>query len=455
MDAVPGSTRGLTVGLLLCVTAIAFEAQSVLTAMPAAADDLGQLDLYAWAFTAFVIPQLVAIVVAGRLCDSIGPVRPFLLGLVLFAVGIVVAAMAPTMPVLLMGRFVQGAGAGTVNLTLMVMVGLVYAPEARASLMTWFSAAWMLPSFLGPVAAAWLSEQFSWHWVFWAVLPFVAIGVTFMAPRLRRLDLARGPHTASPAHAIAAVVTAIGVAALQAAGQGIGAASVPVALGGLLMLGFGLRPLLPGGRLAVGRGLPSVVLVRCLSAGSFFAAQAFVPLVMTRGLGLGLFEAGLAITVASSGWMVGSWLQSRPWLVWRRDVIVAVGCWLVAAGILGCALAVQVGAGQWPLVAAMAVAGLGMGLAMASTSLVLMQLSPEESLGFNSSALQVGEVVGSAVLAGVAGTVFVAMSSLGDARLTFAVLLGVLGVCAAAGGLAVPRVGQVPNLSARPTLLPG
>ena len=78
MPAVPAQTSKLmTAGLLLCVLAVAFENQAVLTAMPAAADDLGDLHLYAWAFTAVMIPQLVAIAVAGRWCDTAGPLRPF------------------------------------------------------------------------------------------------------------------------------------------------------------------------------------------------------------------------------------------------------------------------------------------------------------------------------------------------------------------------------------------
>src|SRR3954470_16591950 len=90
--------RALTiVGLCMAVTAIAFESISVATAMPAAARALDGLDLYAWAFSLFLIGQLFATVAAGRLCDRIGPARPMTGGLVLFSAGLVVAATAPTM----------------------------------------------------------------------------------------------------------------------------------------------------------------------------------------------------------------------------------------------------------------------------------------------------------------------------------------------------------------------
>ena len=121
--------------------------------MPAAAADLGDRELYAWAFTAIMLPQLVAIAVAGRWCDTRGPLRPFAVGLALCIVGIVVAAESAAMGVLLVGRAVQGFGGGFVNLTLMVTTGRLYAPAERARVMTWFSACWMLPAFVGPPLA--------------------------------------------------------------------------------------------------------------------------------------------------------------------------------------------------------------------------------------------------------------------------------------------------------------
>lgn len=163
------SRRTLTLGLLVCITAVAFEGMAVVTAMPAAAADLGDAELYAWAFSAVMIPQLFAIAATGRIVDRTGPVRPLLIGLFVFAAGVVVAALAPTMIGLLVGRFVQGLGGGAVNLCLLVVTAQGYDPVERARIMTWFSACWMMPAFLGPGVAAWVAEKFSWHWVFWMI----------------------------------------------------------------------------------------------------------------------------------------------------------------------------------------------------------------------------------------------------------------------------------------------
>src|SRR3954463_16361985 len=106
--------RALAIGLCVAVVAVAFEAISVATAMPAAARDLDGLDLYAWAFSLFLIGQLFATVAAGRVCDRIGPARPMAGGVGLFAVGLVVAATSATMLQLVVGRLLQGLGAGVV-----------------------------------------------------------------------------------------------------------------------------------------------------------------------------------------------------------------------------------------------------------------------------------------------------------------------------------------------------
>lgn len=449
----PSSRRGLTIGLLTCVTAVAFEGMAVVTAMPAAAGDLGDLHLYAWAFTAVMIAQLVAIVVAGRITDAIGPVRPLLVGLVVFALGIVVAALAPTMVVLLVGRFVQGLGGGAVYLTLMVVTAVAYDPAERARIMTWYSACWMLPSFVGPVVAAWLSETFSWHWVFWAVLPFVVLGVALMAPGLAHLTSREQPDAAGAAQPVpthAAVAVAVGIAALQVAGQRLDPMALAWLAAGAVLLGVWFRRLMPQGFGPTASGLSSVVNTRLLVSGTFFGSQSFLPLMLTTR-GVPLQVAGLVITVGSVGWMGGSWLQARPWLRLSRDRIIVVGAACVAAGIALLAVGAWLGgtALALPTLGSL-LAGLGMGLQSASTALATMQLSPEAEIGRNTSSLQVGETTGNALFAGAAGTIFAALSPVAPDPVTFGWLMTAMAVVAAVGVLAARTIGHVENHSLGP-----
>src|SRR3984957_7220746 len=123
--------RRLTVGLVLAVTFVAFEALAVATILPVGGRQLGDLRLYGWVFSAFLLASLIGIALAGTRAD-LGPLgRPMLAGLVLFAVGLVIGGTAPDMLVLVAGRAVQGLGAGVVPAVAYVAISRCYAEEAR------------------------------------------------------------------------------------------------------------------------------------------------------------------------------------------------------------------------------------------------------------------------------------------------------------------------------------
>jgi MFS family permease len=171
--------------------------------------------------------------------------------------------------------------------------------------------------------------------------------------------------------------------------------------------------------------------------------------MLVRAEGLSLFWAGVVVTVGSVGWTAGSWLQSRGWLRLRRDTIASVGAAFTVAGLALIAVAAWFpGALLWLIVGGWVVAGLGMGLHMASTSLVVMQLSAETELGRNSSSLQVGEALGNALAAGVAGTLFtLAMPA---QTLAFGTLFTAMMVIALAALASALRIGPVTNHSIVP-----
>ena len=443
------SRRGLTIGLLLCVVAIAFESMAVLTAMPAAAKDLGDVDLYAWAFTAFGLAQTFAIVAAGQFSDRVGPKVPMVVGFVIFAVGLVLAGSAPTMPLLLLGRFVQGLGGGTMNLAVMVLVARVFDPRERARMLTGFSAAWMGPSFLGPPIAAWLAERMSWHWVFWSVLPFLLVAGALIIKPLLRAELP--PHAEVPLdrrQLWSAAMVALGAMGLQLAGQRIEWWSLAWLLAGLSLLWFGLPALLPAGFRPYGRGLDAVIVNRTSMSAGFVGAQSFLPLVLVEAEGFSLQMAGIILTAGSIGWMLGAWLQSRPWLRLRRDLIIGAGAVSCAVGLAATAVAGSVPGRLVPLsVAGWVLAGLGMGLAVASTSLAVMQLSAPVEIGRNTSSLQVGEALGASIGAGLAGTMFVFGTSQANPTLGFGGLLTLMALLSLAGVAAAARIGPVENHS--------
>jgi MFS family permease len=158
--------RLLTLGLVLTVVAAAFEQLSVATTMPAAVRDLGGLALYGWAFSAFMLTMIIGLTVGGSETDRLGPLRPFFSGVVLFAVGLVMAGLASTMPVLIAGRAVQGLGAGLVASIAYAVIGRDYPETARPAMLALISSAYILPSFIGPALAGLIADYFGWRWSF-------------------------------------------------------------------------------------------------------------------------------------------------------------------------------------------------------------------------------------------------------------------------------------------------
>lgn len=429
------SHRALSVGVVAGIFATAFEAIAVGTAMPAAAEDLGKVSLYAWAFSLFTIGMLAANILGGRMADRYGPTRPLLLGGIVFTAGLIVAGVSTSMEILLAARLVQGVGAGTLNVSLFVLIALVFAEQQRAKVMTLLSAAWVVPGFVGPPISGWVTREFSWHWVFLGILPLLVASAALIVPVMTRLGRTGvldpdGESESNPVPLWSAFTLALAAVALQYAGQRAGqpggrdALSAAAAIGGLAVLLVTLPKVMPPGILRVARGLPAVAVARGLAAGAFFGAESFIPLMLVRTRGLDYAWAGLVLTVGSSGWFVGAWLQSRRWLTLSRSTLIVIGALSITIGAVGAA---AVASWAWlPLWVAMAMwsfAGLGMGFVISLTSLAAMTLSPRAQQGRNSSGLQAAEALGNSIFVGVAGTIFAALVPISSLHTTFGSVL--------------------------------
>ena len=448
------SQRALTIGLCAIVVAIAFETIAVATAMPIAARDLEGLDYYAWAFSAFMIGMLFATVICGRVSDRIGPAKPLLVGLMIFLAGLVIAGSARYMAQLVAGRLVQGLGSGAMNVAIYVCVAIAFSRRQRPKMFTYISTAWVLPSFVGPPVSAWLTQHLSWHWVFFAVIPLVIFGGAMAFPSLLRMMRTRKPSGADavkPAPVWAAGLLAVAAAMLQLAGQRLDGLAVGLVIGGIAGLLVALPRLMPPGFLRFRRGLCQVIQTRGLLAGAFFGAEAFVPLMLVEQRGVPLLQAGAVLTVGAIGWTAGSWLQARPWLRIRRDVLITQGGWSIAVGIALVGLIAFLPTLPYVLVAVGWIfAGLGMGLATSSGSLAVMSLSSAAEQGRNAASLNVYDALGSGVFVGVAGTIFAALHVGGNLALTFGLVeLSMAGVALLAV-LTSLRIGVVPNEFAPP-----
>jgi len=402
--------RTATLGILLVITLVAFEGMSVSVIMPQVSEDLRALNLYGVSFSAFFIASLFATVVAGLWADRRGYALPFLAGLLLFVLGMALAGAATGKEMFLVARAVQGLGAGPTIVALYVMIARVYPQEVRPRVFAALSAAWVLPSMIGPSVAGVVAQQFNWRWVFYGIIPLVVPALVMLLPSLRRPaddhEPSTGPRSRPFAMTVAATATAAGGAALLYGVEELSRAPLTGVLwcgAGLAALGYGLIRLLPPAALRFGRGLPTTVMMRGLFAAAFFGVNGFIPLALTAVKGFSAVYAGIALTTGSLGWSAGSYYQSRREVEPHRRI--RTGAVLVAAGIVLSVAAVVPGVSGWVAVPAWIVAGLGMGLAVPTINVTALKQSPVNEQGANSASLSVTDMLGSALALGIGGAV--------------------------------------------------
>lgn len=327
----------LTIGLLLLEALVAMEALIVVTILPAIERDIGGLGLYGWTFTSYTLASIAAVPIAGRITDRIGP-RPVLgVTLVLYVAGLVIAAAAPAMFVVVVGRFVQGIGGGGVYTVSLAAVAKTYPPRIRPRVMALLASMWILPGLFGPPIGAVIAGTIGWRWAFLAPIPAIVFGVLLIIPALRQIGVEPDEE---PLPVAASLLLMAGAGLFLAGLTRIGWATALLVPAGLAVGLPGFVRITPPGTLRARPGPPAAAAAAFLASCAFLAVDGFLTLMLTSVRGLSIAGAGLVVTAASLSWAAGSWYESRVvgrvgarWLVVRGAIVLAVGIVLVAAGI--------------------------------------------------------------------------------------------------------------------------
>ncbi|MCF3129861.1 MFS transporter [Streptomyces olivochromogenes] len=405
--------RALSVGIVSVVLLIAFEATAVGTAMPVAARELGGVSLYAFAFSGYFTTSLFGMVLCGQWSDRRGPLGALTTGIGAFAAGLVVAGTAGTMWVFIVGRAVQGFGGGLVIVALYVIVGRAYPERLRPAILAAFAAGWVVPSIVGPLAAGAVTEHLGWRWVFLGIPVLVVFPLALALPQIRRR--AAGPVKVAQTGGFdrrrirLALGISLGAGLLQYAAQDLRWASLLPGVAGAALLVPAVLGLLPRGTYRAARGLPSVVLLRGVAAGSFIAAESFVPLMLVTQRGLSPTLAGFSLAAGGATWALGSWVQSRPRVEPYRERLMTLGMVLVACAIAAAPSVLVHSVPVWIVAVTWAFGCFGMGLVIASAGVLLLRLSAPEEAGANSAALQISDALSNVVLLAATGAAFAAL----------------------------------------------
>ncbi len=392
-------------GIFALAFLIAFESMAVATVMPVVADDLDGLSLYALAFAAPTAVAVITMAIAGPMIDRQGPGRGLILGIGIFVLGLLVAGLAPTMELFLVGRCVQGLGSGFLGVGLYVVIGKVFPDAMRARVWTVMTSAWLLPGLVGPLIAGVIADHVGWRWVFLGVPAIAVASVALIWDAVRRVegDLdVNGDRW----RVWWATLTATGILGISVAGQR-GVTWWPILLFAALALTFAYGPrLLPKGTWLGGRGLPSVIATRSLLSAGFFGAETYVPLSLVEHRGLSVSQAGLLLTSAALLWFAGSWLAANVPALASKVLRVRLGASCVFVGTTAGALTLVDSVPVGLIALVWSIGGLGMGMAASTLGVLLLDHSAPGEQGVNSAAMQTSDAAVQSIVLAIGSVVF-------------------------------------------------
>lgn len=426
------------------ISLVAFETLAVATAMPFVVDILNGRHLYALASGVTLATQLMTTAFAGPWCDAKGPKPSLYTGLLLFTTGLLVATAAPSVEFIVLGRAIQGLGGGLIIVPLYVFVGNYVQPTRQARIFSWFAAAWVLPSLIGPVVAGFFVEHLNWRLVFGIVPALMLIIVPLVIKQFGRFHDLHEPRPLSGYKRTIAFSGMSGVVILAIQmfsglrGEDFDTKIIVLIIvlsSATLVL---TRPLLPPATFRVRRGLPATVLLRLMINGTYIAVEVFLPLMLKEVHGWSATQAGMIMTTGSITWAIGSWVSGRMKNARYRALVPFGGTLVQMLGTAATIAAVSTSVDGLVALVGWLVAGFGIGLVYPALTVHALALTPPERHGRTSSALSIADTMGSALFVAWAGIIFALTLPLG--HVAFAWAIGAMVAILAASLLVTRRV---------------
>ncbi|WP_062119883.1 MDR family MFS transporter [Aureimonas sp. AU40] len=354
---------------------IAIEATIVSTAMPQIAGQLGDLQLYAWVFSSFLLTQTATTVVFGKLADTFGRKPVLLFGIVVFLIGSILCGFAWSMTSLIAFRFVQGLGAGAIQPVGLTVIGDLYTMEERAKIQGFLASVWGVSSVVGPFAGGVIVEHLSWAWVFWINLPIGLLAFAGFTMFLKE-DVARERRTVDGLGAglFAVAVAALMVALTEAGTRDwsvAGGACLVFALSSVLFFAQERRAADPMMDMALWsrRSILTVNAATLFSGMSVIGLTTFLPMYVQGVLGQSALVAGFTLTAMVLGWPIGATLAARNFTRFGLRPTLLFGALLLPIGALAFLILQP---GMSPAVPALGSVVMGLGMGFLNTAAIVM-----------------------------------------------------------------------------------
>jgi EmrB/QacA subfamily drug resistance transporter len=387
-------------------------------ALPTIVGQFGGADLYTWTVTAYLLTSTVTIPIYGKLSDLYGRKPMLLIGITIFLAGSALSGLSQNMTELILFRAIQGLGAGSLFPIALAVIGDLFTPAERGKYQGLFGAVFGIAAIIGPALGGFLTENVSWHWIFYINIPIGLVSMFVIGrilPTHRRAGATRDIDYLGVAVFTAAVVPLlIGLTNAQTNDwltvPVAGLVAIAIALG-LLFVWIEARakePIVPL-TLFRNRSFSLSVVATMFASFGFFGSIVFLPLWLQRVEGFTPTQSGWAIFPLLFGLIIGSTgsglITSRTgrykWLITGALAIMSVGILLMTGLHENTPFLPTLG--SW-----MFLTGLGIGPTFAVFTIVVQNAVPFDKLGVATSNLtffrQVGGSVGLALIGSIFGT---------------------------------------------------
>jgi MFS family permease len=407
-----------SIAIFTTVAVVAFEGLAVTAALPDLTAELGDVAWLPWVITAYLLASGVTTAISGSFVDAMGTAAVFRWATIAFALSSLAAAAAPSMPVLVATRVLQGASGGAVISVGLAAVALVYPGNLVGRAYAANSNVWGVLAFAGPAIAALLLQVGSWRWIFLLMVPLSAAALVAgwrtlpgpVEPGSLRVDW------------ISVLLLVVALGALLAAVSIVSPISpvflaVAILSGGLLWrrMGQGESPLLD--RRFIGEPpYLQLALATSLTLVATMGLSAYLPVYVRGARGASAAAAAWSVLWLTIGWTVAANIAGRITDRVDRLSVLRVGAVAGLPAIGAAWVAVAVAAPLWVIYACYFAMGMAVGT-VTNASLQMVRFAvPDKLAGRATSAHAFMRTVGMSLGAGVVGGVILATvaASAGD-----------------------------------------
>ncbi len=384
-------------------------------ALPTVVTDLAGNDLYVWAVTIYLLTSTISVPFWGKLSDLYGRKPIFMAGITIFLIGSALSGLSQNMEMLIAFRGLQGIGAGSLFPVALAVIGDMFTPAERGKYQGLFGAVFGIAFIIGPLVGGFLTEQISWHWIFYVNIPIGLVSLFFI---YRLLPTVKNPRATRNFDVLGGVIFTVAISFLL-----VGLTNkqfgewTDTTVGGFILVGLigtvlfilaearAKEPIVPLSLFRI-RTYTSSMIASFFASFAFFGAIIFLPRWFQIVEGFSPTNSGLAALPLMVGLIVSSigsgLIVARTgrykWLLVGAIVLMGVSTGLMTQ--LTATTSIEV-VWFW-----MFLAGLGVGPTFSVFTIVVQNAVPFHELGVATSNLTFFRQIGGTVALAIVGTIF-------------------------------------------------